>query len=62
MYNFKKIQNITYTEKSKFLLYSEYTNLYQIINCHIYFSHIRQFCNFYLRKELRTLIINLWLV
>ena len=24
--------------------------LFKIINCHIYFSHIRQFRNFYLKK------------
>ena len=33
--------------------------LFNIINFDIYFSQIRQFRNFYLRKELRTLIINL---
>ena len=36
--------------------------LFKIINFHIYFSHIRQFRNFYLRKEGKTLITNLWLV
>ena len=30
--------------------------LFIVINCHIYFSHIKQFCNFYLRKYRRTLI------
>ena len=36
--------------------------LFEIINCHIYFTNIRKFRNIYLRKELKTLIINLWLV